>query len=122
MLATVCIVDNNQDIREVLARIVQTVGLKPELYDSAEAFLRRVDASQIGCLLLDVQLAGMSGLELLERLSADGLAYPVFLISGVHDARTVADAKRFGAIVVDKPFDMRALAGQILGSIEPTRH
>jgi len=122
MLNTVCIVDDNQDIREVLARIVETVGLKPELYDSAEAFLTRVDGSQIGCLLLDLQLGGMSGLDLLERLSAEGLSYPVFLISGAHDARTVAEADRFGAIVVDKPFDTHALAGQILGSIEPTRH
>ena len=59
---------------------------------------------------------------MLERLSTDGVPYPVFLISGYHDARTVAHANRFGATVVDKPFDARALAGQILGSIGPTRH
>ena len=117
MHSTVCIVDDNADVREVLARVVRTVGLEPELYESAEAFLQRSDASEIGCLLLDVQLGGMSGLELLERLSGRRIEYPVFLISGMHDAHTVAQAKAFSAIVVDKPFDARALARKVLASV-----
>ena len=117
MRATVCIVDDNADIRQVLARVVQTVGLEAELYDSAEAFLKRDDGSRIGCLLLDVQLGGMSGLELLEQLSAEGLEYPVFLISGAHDAHTVAQAKALKAIVVDKPFDAHTLARKVLRSV-----
>jgi FixJ family two-component response regulator len=117
MHRTVCIVDDNQDVREVLARIVRTVGLEPELYDSAEAFLRRRDGSRIGCLLLDVQLGGMSGLELLAQLSDKRVGYPVFLISGLHDAHTVAQAKAFKAIVVDKPFDARKLAQRVLASV-----
>jgi FixJ family two-component response regulator len=121
MHSTVCIVDDNEDVRKVLARIVQSVGLDPELYDSAEAFLRREDGSRIGCLLLDVQLGGMSGLELLAHLSAARASYPVFLISGAHDAQSVAQAKAFKAIVVDKPFDARKLAQRVLASVSAAR-
>jgi FixJ family two-component response regulator len=121
MHSTVCIVDDNEDVRQVLARIVRSVGLDPELYDSAEAFLRRGDGVQIGCLLLDIQLGGMSGLELLAQLSAKRARYPVFLISGVHDAQSVAQAKAFKAIVVDKPFDARKLAQRVLASVRSAR-
>ena len=117
MPSTVCIVDDNVDIREVLARIVRAIGLQPELYESAEAFLGRRDGSKIGCMLLDMQLGGMSGLELLERLSAEGLSYPVFLISGRHDSNSLAQAKRVGATVVDKPFDARKLGRNILAAV-----
>jgi FixJ family two-component response regulator len=117
MHSTVCIVDDNEDVRKVLARIVQSVGLDSELYDSAEAFLRRGEGSEIGCLLLDVQLGGMSGLDLLAQLSAKRVGYPVFLISGAHDAQSVAQAKAFKAIVVDKPFDARKLAQRVLASV-----
>lgn len=117
MRSTVCIVDDDQDMREVLARIVRSVGLEPELYDSAMAFLRRADRSPVACLLLDVQLGGMSGLELLEQLSDEQVTFPVFLIGSAHDADTLAQAKRLGAIVVDKPFDVRTLAQRILASV-----
>ena len=117
MASTVCIVDDDVDIRQVLARIVRAVGLEPELYDSAEAFLGRGDGSKIGCMLLDVQLGGMGGLDLLERLSVDGLRYPVFLISGRHDSNTLAQARRLGATVVDKPFDARTLGRNILAAV-----
>jgi FixJ family two-component response regulator len=119
--STVCIVDDNEDVRQVLARIVRSVGLDPELYDSAEDFLRRGNGSQVGCLLLDVQLGGMSGLELLAQLSAECVSYPVFLISGAHDAQSVAQAKAFKAIVVDKPFDARKLAQIVLASVSAAR-
>jgi FixJ family two-component response regulator len=117
MHSTVCIIDDDHDMREVLARVVRSVGLEPELYDSAAAFLRRSAPSPVGCLLLDVQLGGMSGLELLEQLSDGQLEFPVFLISVAHDAGTMARARRLGAIVVDKPFDARALARGILASV-----
>ncbi len=117
MLSTVCIVDDDQGMREVLARVVRSVGLEPELYESAAGFLRRTGPSPVACLLLDVQLGQMSGLELLEQLSDKRLAFPVFLISGAHDAGTLARARRLEAIVVDKPFDARALARRILASV-----
>src|SRR5579864_1654895 len=117
MRSTVCVIDDDQDMREVLGRVVRSVRLEPELYDSAAAFLQRAGRSPVGCLLLDVQLGGMTGLELLDRLSDAQLTFPVFLISSAHDAGTLAHARRLGAIVVDKPFDARALARRILTSV-----
>jgi len=119
MHSTVCIIDDDEGVREVLARVVRSVGLEPELYDSAEDFLRRGDHPQIGCLLLDLQLGGMSGLDLLDRLSGKQIIYPVFLISAAHNAKTSAAAKRLKAIVVDKPFDARGLAQKVLAAVMP---
>ena len=116
-LTKVVIVDDDEDIRRVLARIVQSVGLAPEAYASAEAFISDADRPSIGCLLLDHQLPGMKGLELLERLSSDKAAFPVFLISGAHDARTATRARELGAVVVDKPFDARELGRRILALV-----
>jgi FixJ family two-component response regulator len=121
MRSTVCVIDDDQEMREILARVVRSVGLEPELYDSAAAFLRRAGRSPVGCLLLDVQLGGMSGLELLEQLSDEQVIFPVFMISSAHDADTLAQARRLGAIVIDKPFDVRALALRILASVGEDR-
>ena len=117
MCATVCIVDDDEGMREVLARVARSIGLDAELYDSAEAFLRRVDRIGITCMMLDVQLGGMSGLGLLARLCEEQHTFPVFLISGTHDAGTVSHARRLGAIVIDKPFDARMLGRRILATI-----
>ena len=117
MRSIVCIIENDEDIRQVLARVVRTIGLEPELYDSAEAFLRRTDRSGIGCLILDVELGGMSGLEMLEQLSEEELTFPVLLITGAHDAGTVAHSKQLGATIIDKPFDARALAQKVRAAV-----
>jgi FixJ family two-component response regulator len=113
----VCIVDDDEDMRKVLAHIVRSAGLAAESFDSAEAFLTWRPDVRIGCLLVDVELQGMSGVALLETLPAGQRDFPVFLISGAHDARTTDSAKRHGAIVVDKPFDARSLAQRIRAAV-----
>jgi FixJ family two-component response regulator len=121
MCATVCIVDDDEGMREVLAQVVRKAGLTSELYDSAEAFLQRPDCSDIDCLLLDLHLDGMSGLALLARLSRGEPPFPVFLISAAHDADTASRARQLGASVVDKPFDTRILSQRILAAIGSDR-
>jgi DNA-binding response OmpR family regulator len=79
----------------------------------------RTARAPIGCLLLDVELGGMSGLELLERVSQGLRNYPVLLISGAHNARTLARARRLSATVVDKPFDVHELARRIRAAMPP---
>jgi len=113
----VVIIDDDEDIRRVLARVVQSVGLAPEAYPSAEAFIADADRRSIACLLLDHRLPGMQGITLLERLVNDHAAFPVFLISGTHDVRTATRARELGAVVVDKPFDTRDLGRRILASV-----
>lgn len=113
MRNTVCIVDDDVDMREVLTRIVRSAGLAARSFDSAESFLRERGDVPIACLLIDVELGGMSGVRLLETLADCEADFPVFLISGAHDAVTLASAKRLGATIIDKPFDVRQLAQRI---------
>jgi len=109
----VCIVDDDGDMREVLTRIVRSAGLVARSFDSAESFLLQRKDVSIGCLLIDVELGGMSGVRLLETLADGGVDFPVFLISGAHDAATMAAANNLGAAIIDKPFDARLLAQRI---------
>jgi FixJ family two-component response regulator len=118
----VCIVDNDEEMRALLARVAQSVGLPARSYESAESFLGRRPEGGMGCLLLDVELGGMSGVALLERLAEDHLDVPVFLISGAHDTHTMAAANRLGAVAIDKPFNPRLLAQQIHAAMgDPSR-
>ena len=113
MRNTVCIVDDDGDMRDVLTRIVRSAGLVAQSFDSAESFLLQRKDVSIGCLLIDVELGGMSGVRLLETLADGGVDFPVFLISGAHDSATMAAANNLGAAIVDKPFDARLLAQRI---------
>jgi FixJ family two-component response regulator len=117
MVRTACIIDDDEGMREILARVVRAAGLSPALYDSAEAFVQNADKSEIGCMLLDIELRGMSGIALLEDLARKEIDFPVFLISGAHSATTAATAKRVGAVVIDKPFDVRLLAQRIRNAV-----
>jgi FixJ family two-component response regulator len=119
---TVCIVDDDEDMRKVLVHIVRSVGLAAESFDSAEAFLKRRPDVPVRCLLVDVELKGMSGVALLETLGEGERAFPVFLISGAHDALTTDSAKRRGAVVVDKPFDARSLGQRIRAAVRAAPH
>jgi len=121
MGGTVSIIEDDEDMLEVLSRVVRSAGLTVALYDSAESFLRRADNSAVGCVLVDVQLQGLSGIELLEQLADGGnLGFPVFLISGAHDGDTVRAAKRLGAVIIDKPFNARLLAQTIRTAVSAT--
>jgi len=119
---TVCIVDDDEDMRKVLVHIVRSVGLAAESFDSAEAFLIRRPDVRVRCLLVDVELKGMSGVALLETLGDGERGFPVFLISGAHDTLTTDSAKRRGAVVVDKPFDARSLGQRIRAAVRAAPH
>jgi two-component system response regulator FixJ len=117
LVTTVCIIEDDEDLREVLARVVRSAGLTAAPYDSAESFLERSDDFPIGCMLVDVHLRGLNGIALLEKLAEGNLGCPVFLISGAHGAVTAAAAKRLGAVIIDKPFNVHALAHSILTAV-----
>ena len=116
---TCVIVDDDVDMRAILARVVRMAALDAESFDSAEAFLRRGGLSGIDCLVLDVELGGMTGVELLALLAERDALFPVFLLSGAHNSATRAEAKRLGAVLIDKPFDTRQLAEKIRSAIGP---
>jgi FixJ family two-component response regulator len=120
MGGSVCVIDDDDEMREVLSRVVRSAGLTPELYDSAESFLRRRENSPIACMLVDVQLGGLNGVALLEHLAKSGCDCPFFLISGAHDAVSADTAKRLGAVIIDKPFNVRLLAQRIRTAVSAT--
>ena len=101
---TVFIVDDDPAIRRALTVRLESMDLRAEAYGSAEEFLDACDHSQPGCILLDVRLPGISGLELLGRIVRDKLHLPVIFISAHGDVPMVVQALKGGALnFLEKP-------------------
>jgi FixJ family two-component response regulator len=102
--ATVFVVDDDCDMRESLKWLLESVGLRVEIYGSAEQFLERPGDVRPGCLLLDVRMPGMGGLRLLERLTTQGPHLPVILLTGHGDVPMAVNALKSGAFdFIEKP-------------------
>lgn len=96
-LDSVFIVDDDPATRESMVALIQSHGLQAESFESGEDFLTRFDRSKTGCLVLDVRMTGMSGLELQERLAEEGIDLPVVVVTGYGDIPTAVRAMRNGA-------------------------
>jgi FixJ family two-component response regulator len=113
-LPLVSIVDDDPSVRRALERLVEAAGYAVETFASAEEFLGSTSPGPIACLILDVHLNGMNGLELQERLVARGSVFPVIFITAHDDAPTRERIDRSGAAAfLAKPFDRQALIGAI---------
>lgn len=120
--AIVRVVDDNPVLRESLRWLLDADGLEVETYDSADDFLSRGDPRSPGCLLLDLRLPGMSGLELHRQLDARGYRLPVIFMSGHGDVDTAVEAMRAGATeFLTKPFDDAELLAGIHRALEEDR-
>jgi FixJ family two-component response regulator len=107
---SVFVVDDDAGVREMVCLLAETAGLEAKGYASAEAFWTDYAPGQRGCLVLDSHLPGMSGLDLLEKLNAQGSHLPVIMASGNADATEVDQAKQLGAVdFVNKPADVHVL-------------
>ncbi len=116
---TVFVVDDDAAVRQSFEWLVGSVGLRTETYDSAQAFLDGYDRDRPGCLVLDVRMPGMSGLELQERLAAEGVTLPVIVVSGYGDVPTAVRVMKQGAVdFIEKPFSDQAMLDRIQASIE----
>lgn len=103
--ATVFIVDDEEAIRDSIAMLLRTVGLKSQCYPDAASFLREHQPEQPGCLVLDVRMPRMSGLELQQELNRRGWTLPVIFITGHGDVPMAVEAMRAGALdFLQKPF------------------
>ncbi len=106
----VFIVDDDDEVRAALELLMESAGLAVRGYASAQAFLDDVDPARPGCLVLDVRMRGMSGLELQNRLTAEPMHPPIVIITGHGDVPMAVRALRAGVIdFLEKPFDDRAL-------------
>ena len=103
---TVFIVDDEAVVADSLRWLIESVGLKVETFSSADEFLARYRQERPGCLVLDVRMPVMSGLELQERLKGLGVTLPIIFITGHGGVQTAVRALQRGAIdFVEKPFD-----------------
>ena len=103
---SVHIVDDDEAMRDSLKWLLESRGLKVELYPSAEAFLHVFDTSFCGCLVLDVRMPGMNGLDLHQELQACASTLPVIFITGHGDMPMAVSALKKGAAdFIEKPFN-----------------
>jgi FixJ family two-component response regulator len=118
---TVFIVDDDISVRESLEGLVAEAGWHPEVFASAEEFLARPRAAAPGCLVLDVGLPDLNGLELQQRV-ADRPGLPIIIITGHGDVPMTVKAMKAGAVeFLTKPFGPEVLLGAIEGAIARSR-
>lgn len=109
----VCVVDDDDSILRALRRLLAT-GFRVETFSSAEAFLTSAQRASADCLVLDVHLRGLSGLDLQERLAQSGVRTPIVIITAHDDSPTRERARRAGAVeYLRKPFDDESLVDAI---------
>ena len=110
----IAIVDDDRTVLKALARALSTSGYSPETFASAKEFLDSAAVSRAACLVIDVDLGDMSGLELAERLALAGSRVPVIFITGSGDAGFQSEALRFGCVAyLYKPFSSALLIDAI---------
>ena len=113
---TVAIIDDDEDMRQAIRRVLEIEGFQTELYASAEAFLDAGAASRVQCLVLDIRLPGMSGIELHERLLSANCSVPTIFITAHADLYARRLAER-GMECLAKPFLGEALIDKVTRAI-----
>jgi len=120
--STVFIVDDDEAVRDSLSWLMQSVGLSTETFASADAFLQGYDGDHPGCLILDIRMPGMSGLELQSVLKEQGFRLPLLIISGHADVPMAVRALKAGAFdFIEKPFNDQLLLDIVQRAIEHDR-
>jgi FixJ family two-component response regulator len=121
-MATVYVVDDEAMIRTVLVSVVGMMGLVAEAYGSAEEFLALYHPAEPGCLLLDMELPGMDGLELQAELKRRACKMPIIAITPSADETMKSEALRQGAIaVLEKPCRSKEVAAAVERAMELLR-
>lgn len=111
---TVFVVDDDAAVRDSLQVLLKSVGISSEGYSTADEFLAGYDPKTPGCLVLDVRMPGMSGLELQRRLNEEKIVLPIIMVSGHGDIRMAVDAMHKGAIdFLEKPLREHVLLQRI---------
>jgi len=121
--AVIAIVDDDLSVREGLSSLIRSAGWRVETFASAQEFLARPRAETPSCLVLDLQMPGLSGLDLQKRMGAVGLEIPIVFLTGHGNIPASVQAMKAGAVeFLTKPFDEEALLQAIREAIERDRH
>jgi FixJ family two-component response regulator len=116
------VVDDEADVRRSLERLLLAAGFTPVLYDNGSALLDRLSAESTGCVLLDMRMPGIDGLEVQARLKDLGVSLPVILMTGHGDVSTAVRAMKAGAFdFMEKPFDDERLLAAIERALNAAR-
>ena len=116
--STVFVVDDDQAMRHSLKWLIESVGLRVRTFGSASDFLEAYYPGQAGCLLLDVRMPGMSGLELQSYLTRQEIRLPVIIITGHGDVTMAVRAMKAGAVdFIEKPFNDEALLSSLRNAL-----
>ncbi|KKW68460.1 LuxR family transcriptional regulator [Lampropedia cohaerens] len=116
---TVYIVDDDEAIRDSLQWLLEGRDFHVRCFDSAEAFLNQYDAREIACLITDIRMNGMSGLELQDKLAERSAALPIAIITGHGDVPMAVDTMKKGAVdFIQKPFDEEAITSLVSRMLE----
>jgi FixJ family two-component response regulator len=106
----VAIVDDDPGVRDALGWVLSSWGCRTESYASAEEFIKAASTSEAGCLVLDIQLGDITGVELARHLFAMGLRFPIIFMTGSHCDGIRRTALEFGCVAfLSKPFEHERL-------------
>jgi FixJ family two-component response regulator len=115
----VAIVDDDESMRSALQGMLKSVGLASEAFASAEEFLKSGQQKKTACLITDIRMPGMSGLELQARLNAERCKIPTIFITAHGDTKMRMQALRAGAVeFLAKPFDDQVLLESVRAALE----
>jgi FixJ family two-component response regulator len=115
----VAVVDDDRSIQSALKDLLDSVGLLSECYGSAEEYLLSEQLNQTACLVLDIRMPGMSGLDLQARLKTEGRRIPIIFITARGDTQTKTQAMKAGALgFLAKPFDDEALLERVRSALK----
>jgi FixJ family two-component response regulator len=119
---TVFVVDDDEAVGNSLKLLLKSVGLPAQVFTSGQDFLDAVDATRAGCLVLDIRMPGMSGLEVQQQLNERGVMLPVIFITGHGDVPMAVEAMQHGAMdFIQKPFRDQDLLDRINQALDRDR-
>lgn len=116
--AIVHVIDDDEALRESLAFLLRTADIEAKSYASAAAFLDALPLKGLTCIITDVRMPGLSGIDLLRRVKELGIEVPVIVITGHGDVPLAVEAMRFGAVdFLEKPFDDEILLQSVRAAL-----
>jgi len=114
----IAVIDDDREMCESMAALLSAFGYGAETFDSAEGFINTAATSKATCLVVDIQLGDISGVELANQLAADGFKYPIIFMTGLDDERIRNQAAAAGGIAfLRKPFPAKSLIDAIREAI-----
>jgi two-component system, LuxR family, response regulator FixJ len=119
----VFVVDDDAAIRRSLRFLIESIGLAVETYQTAEQFLDAYNPDRAGCLILDVRMPGMGGLQLQKELADRHVELPIIIVTGYAEVPMAVRALKTGAVdFIEKPFSDQLLLERVREAIESDRH